>query len=468
MHRRFPLVRRALLLFGDTVIIVAGFAGAVLVNGLAKTAPQLTLEAYYPLLPVIIAAAWVLLAANSLLSIVRMVASQVIISVGVTVLQLWVITMAASFLFSAVHSRNVFFLAVLFQFSGLSVWKYGIWRLEKSRLKPKHVLLIGSTESSARIADRLSGQAFSHYDIYHCPLRPDLAEAWRSAVEPADLIIITADVPLAKKARIVQQAHELGKQVALVPDFYELFCLNTELDKYDDIPVFRAKYPRPTMETRVLKRLLDMTVAVASLAVLWPLFAVIAAAVRLDSRGPVFYTQTRTGRDEKPFTIYKFRTMRNDAESLTGPVLAAENDPRITRLGCFLRATRLDELPQLLNVIHGDMSIVGPRPERPVFVEELKQTVPNYHYRHNVKPGITGFAQVYGKYNTLPQDKLVYDLMYIQRCSVLTDLSVMLQTVRVLLLKDSTAGVAAAAAETHAAHSQIAAAGQVNVNSKGA
>ncbi|WP_312336618.1 sugar transferase [Anaerospora hongkongensis] len=444
MKRRFPLVRRALLLFGDTFVIVAGFAVAVWLNSLVKTTPQLMLAAYYPLLPVMVISAWVLLAANSLLSIVRMVASQVIISVGVTVLQLWIIMMAVSFLLGTSGSRAAFFWAAVFQFIGLSIWKYSIWRLEKARLQPKHALIIGSPADRGRIARRLAGQAFSHYTISQCPLQlcePD--SAWQEAVCETDLLIITADVPLADKARLAQQAHEHGKQVALVPDFYELFCLNTELDKYDDIPVFRAKYPRPTLENRILKRGLDMVVAITSLVMLWPLFIVLAVAIKLDSRGPVFYTQIRTGRDEKPFTIYKFRTMRSDAEALTGPVLATENDPRITRLGRLMRATRLDELPQLFNVVHGEMSIVGPRPERPVFVEQLKQTIANYHYRHNVKPGITGFAQVYGKYNTLPEDKLIYDLMYIQRCSVLVDLSVMLQTVRVLLLKDSTAGVAA-------------------------
>ncbi|MDU4961121.1 MAG: sugar transferase [Sporomusaceae bacterium] len=460
MNRRFPLARRALLLFGDTVVIFTGFAAAVWLNSLVKTTPQLLLAAYYPLLPVLLISAWVLLAANSLLSIVRMVASQVIISVGVTVLQLWVIMMAASFLFATSGSRAVFFWAAVFQFIGLSVWKYSIWRLEKARLQPKHALIIGSATDGGRIAGRLAGQAFAHYTIRQCRMEPsEPAGSWCEAVEQADLLIITADVPLAEKAQIVQLAHERGKQVALVPDFYELFCLNTELDKFDDIPVFRAKYPRPTMENRILKRGLDVAVALASLAVLWPLFLILAIAIKLDSRGPVFYTQIRTGRDEKPFTIYKFRTMRSDAEALTGPVLATEDDPRITRLGKLMRATRLDELPQLFNVARGEMSIVGPRPERPVFVEQLKQTVANYHYRHNVKPGITGFAQVYGKYNTLPEDKLVYDLMYIQRCSVLTDLAVMLQTVRVLLLKDSTAGVAAN--EIKSAQAQLSAADSV-------
>jgi exopolysaccharide biosynthesis polyprenyl glycosylphosphotransferase len=457
VQRRFPIIRRVVLLLGDTILILTGLILAILVNGAAKTAPQHGILAYYQLFPVVVVASWLVLTANSLLSIVRMLASQVIISVGVAIFQLLIITMAASFFLFESHSRAVFLLAAVFQFVLLSLWKYINWRIEKARLKPKNVLVIGSGQDCNRIIARLSSQNFSHFLVRCCLIsQTETNDLWQREMKQVDLIIIASDVPLAKKALIVEQAHNNGKQVAFIPDFYELFCLNTELDKYDDIPVFRAKYLRPTMETRLMKRGLDLVVAVVGLLVLWPVFIAVAAAIRLEGRGPVFYTQVRTGRDEKEFVIYKFRTMRTDAEKLSGPVLAASNDPRITRVGNFLRATRLDELPQLLNVIRGEMSIVGPRPERPVFVEQLKQTIPNYHYRHNVKPGITGFAQVHGKYNTLPQDKLVYDLIYIQRCSVLTDLELMLQTVRVLLIKDSTEGVTVQRAQVQAARAELA------------
>lgn len=442
MRRRFPLTRRLLLLLGDTFFVLAGFFLAYWVNIAYKTQPQQGMEHFIVLLPVMVLAAWFLLTVNGLLSVVRMVSSQVIISVGVTVVQLTLVIIAASFWLGEDHSRTLFLLIAIFQFLFLSIWKYAFWRFEKMRLKPQNVLVIGDGEDGQRVTRRFANKTLSHFSVSdYCLNGDEGACSWRQQAAQAELIILTAKVPLAIKDEVIRFAHEHGKQVAIIPDFYELFCFNVELDKYDDIPVFRAKYLRPTMETRLIKRSLDIMVAATALLFLWPVFILVAIAIKLDSPGPVMYSQIRTGENEQEFRIYKFRTMRQDAERLTGPVLAMDNDPRITRAGKLLRAMRLDELPQLINVLLGDMSIVGPRPERPVFVAEYNVSIPNYHYRHNVKPGITGYAQVFGKYNTVPQDKLIYDLLYIQKCSLLTDLMVMLQTIRILLIKDSTAGV---------------------------
>ena len=196
-----------------------------------------------------------------------------------------------------------------------------------------------------------------------------------------------------------------------------------------------------TAEQRVLKRILDIAVAVTALIILSPVMLITAVMIKLDSKGPVLYSQERVGLYGKTFFVHKFRSMKQDAEAKCGPVLAAEGDPRITKLGGFMRATRLDELPQLFNVLKGEMSIVGPRPERPFFVKQFIAQKPEYDYRHNVKPGITGLAQIAGKYNTSAYDKLIYDLLYIQDFSVKTDLMIMLQTFKVLLTKSSTEGV---------------------------
>jgi sugar transferase (PEP-CTERM system associated) len=189
--------------------------------------------------------------------------------------------------------------------------------------------------------------------------------------------------------------------------------------------------------TRRLKRILDVGVSAFGIVLAAPLMILTALAIRLESPGPTLYSQVRAGEFGKLFTIYKFRSMRTDAEK-TGAQFAQENDPRVTRVGKFIRKSRLDELPQLWNVLRGDMSMVGPRPERPVFIEQLEQQVPFFKQRLYVKPGVTGHAQVRCRYGASTEDmveKLQYDLYYIKSYNLLFDLSIMLDTVKVVLLR---------------------------------
>lgn len=187
--------------------------------------------------------------------------------------------------------------------------------------------------------------------------------------------------------------------------------------------------------TRAAKRLFDIVVAALGMILAAPLMALTALAVRLDSPGPILYRQERVGKDGRPFTLYKFRSMRADAEQGT-PVWAAARDHRVTRVGRVIRVTRLDELPQLWNVLRGDMSCVGPRPERPYFVEQLASQIPYYHTRHVVRPGVTGWAQVKYRYGASVEDareKLRYDLYYIKHQSLLFDFTILVDTVKVVL-----------------------------------
>ena len=189
------------------------------------------------------------------------------------------------------------------------------------------------------------------------------------------------------------------------------------------------------------KRLCDFTLAGLGLLVLWPVMLLVALAVRLDSPGPVLFKQERTGQRGRPFTLCKFRSMRTDAEKLTGPVWATENDPRVTKIGRFIRKTRLDELPQLFNILAGSMSLVGPRPERPHFVAELAHKIPYFNQRHIAKPGLTGWAQINYPYGNTVEDalqKLQYDLFYIKYQSLLFDLSILFNTVKTVLLRKGT------------------------------
>ena len=182
---------------------------------------------------------------------------------------------------------------------------------------------------------------------------------------------------------------------------------------------------------------MSFAVGLIGLLLTAPLIPFIALAIRLDSPGPVFYRQRRVGRGEKVFYCYKFRTMRQDAEADIGPTWAGDDDPRITRVGKFLRISRLDEIPQLWCVLKGDMACVGPRPERPEFVEWLEREIPYYGVRHSVRPGITGWAQVRYKYGNTVEDakeKLQYDLFYIKNASIGLDVLIMLQTIKIVLL----------------------------------
>lgn len=187
-----------------------------------------------------------------------------------------------------------------------------------------------------------------------------------------------------------------------------------------------------------MKRSFDLACSILILLLTFPLMLAAAIAVRLEDRGPVFYSQERVGKDGKTFLVHKFRSMRADAEKSGQPQWAAQNDPRVTRVGNFMRKTRIDELPQILNVFKGDMSFVGPRPERPYFVEQLIEVVPYYNVRHSVKPGITGWAQVRYGYGSSAEDalqKLQYDLYYVKNNSLFLDILILINTLKVVLFR---------------------------------
>ncbi len=359
----------------------------------------------------------------------------------VTTLCLLALEMICSF-FLEDHfpSRWILAISLFVQTVFLFLWRYGMWKLEQILHGRRKVMLFGPEEECAHIYNRLRFQPQLNMALqYVCTdMQSDL---WQQAAEKVEIVILCPNVPHRCKVAVMDFCGRSGKEALLVPNLFEIFCAGALLTKIDDIPVFRPRSLRPSMEVRILKRLLDIIVSVIGFLCTLPLLALTAIAIKLGDPGPILYKQVRIGRGGKEFQVCKFRTMRVDAEKYSGPVLATENDPRITKLGKFLRAVRLDELPQIWNVIAGDMSIVGPRPERPVFVEKFKKEIPDYSYRHNVKPGITGLAQVCGKYNTTAEDKLAYDLMYIQNCGLLEDLTIILQTGRVLFTKSATEGV---------------------------
>jgi exopolysaccharide biosynthesis polyprenyl glycosylphosphotransferase len=214
--------------------------------------------------------------------------------------------------------------------------------------------------------------------------------------------------------------------VKVVPDLLQVIALRARLEDLDGVPVINVNDVPLQGVNSAVKRAIDIVISASALAVLAVPLGLVALAVRLTSRGSVFYRQERMGLDGKSFTIVKFRSMFNDAERETGPVWAREDDPRVTPFGRFLRRSNLDEMPQLWNVLRGDMSIVGPRPERPHFVQQFKHRIPQYMLRHKVKAGLTGWAQVNGWRGNTPLEKRIeYDLYYIENWSVRLDLKIM-------------------------------------------
>lgn len=227
----------------------------------------------------------------------------------------------------------------------------------------------------------------------------------------------------------------------MIPRIADVMMRGSEQIHMLHLPILKTQRYKPSIEYQIIKRTMDIVVSGIATIVLSPLFLITAIAVKSDG-GPAFYKQKRLTKDGKVFEILKFRSMRVDAEKYSGAVLSAgENDPRITKVGRIIRACRLDELPQLLNILKGDMSLVGPRPERPEFQKEIEKEVPEFGLRLQAKAGLTGYAQVYGKYNTTFYDKLLMDLMYISKPSILEDLTIMLATVKILTSKESTEGV---------------------------
>jgi exopolysaccharide biosynthesis polyprenyl glycosylphosphotransferase len=342
----------------------------------------------------------------------------------------------------------------------------GMWRVSRPYLfswtqQPRRAVLIGGGRAAAALAQTLMQEAPKDYQIIgYVPsaTEPDPHMAgFKQLGTGADLpqmvqhhgvseLILAHDSPLpADLFQGVMACYEKGIAITPMPLLYEQITGRVPIEHVGQID-WQLVLPLEgdTLSFRLyllLKRLIDVSLAVIGLACFAALLPPLALLIRLDSRGPIFYRQERLGRGGKPFQIVKLRTMVQDAEKLSGPQWARKDDPRITRVGRILRKTRLDEVPQLWNVLRGEMSIVGPRPERSVFVEKLTQSIPFYRTRLLVAPGLTGWAQICYKYGNTEEDaliKLQYDLYYIRHQSIALDLLIMLRTLGKMLTLSGT------------------------------
>jgi exopolysaccharide biosynthesis polyprenyl glycosylphosphotransferase len=247
-----------------------------------------------------------------------------------------------------------------------------------------------------------------------------------------ELVILALPLSYHQKImEIILGCEDLKVEFQIVPDMVEMMAARAKVMSLDGIPLISLGRTPLEGWNRFLKRSVDVTLSSAGLTLLSPVFALLAILIKLDSKGPVFFRQERLGRDGRRFTQYKFRSMIQEAEKQTGPVFATEDDPRRTKMGALLRKNNLDELPQLFNVLKGDMSLVGPRPERQFFVDRFKEGIPRYFLRHKVKSGITGWAQVNGlRGNTSIEERTKYDLFYVENWSLAFDIKILLLTLK--------------------------------------
>ena len=321
------------------------------------------------------------------------------------------------------------------------------WNLARHSRRVNRVLILGSDDIALHIKRTIENEPMLRSRVEGF-LRVDLGKA-AEGIDPKDILGTFEDLDAMLEDKRADQVILSGAQIGhdriveimlkcernmvtfnMVPDLFRILTSSMDVQSLNDIPMLGiGKWPLDNFWNRVLKRLEDVAGASVGLVVTSPLMLVCGLLVKRESPGPMFYSQERCGEDGRSFKILKLRTMKVDAEKDTGPVFTAEDDPRRTRTGAFLRRHNLDELPQLWNVLKGEMSLVGPRPERPHFVEQFKDDIGRYMSRHASKPGMTGWAQVNGlRGNTSIKERVKYDLYYLENWSLAFDFKIILRT----------------------------------------
>lgn len=320
------------------------------------------------------------------------------------------------------------------------IWAY-VFQYVYSRMFPrKKMLLVYGERPAFHLMDKINSRE-DKYELagaipYTCGV-----EKIVKMMKDYDAMII-GDMPAHERNLLMKLCFGEGIRTYTVPKISDILLRSSSELNIFDSPLYLSRNDSLLIEQRIMKRFVDVVFSAFGLMISSPLFLIFAAAIKMTDGGPVFYKQERLTIGGRHFWIYKFRTMIQDAEKKSGPRLAGEKDDRILPVGHILRRTRLDELPQLINILKGEMSLVGPRPERPELAAEITRDIPEFEYRLKVKAGLTGYAQIYGKYNTTPYDKLKLDLTYIRNYSMLLDLRLMLMTPKIMLMKESTEGIA--------------------------
>lgn len=365
---------------------------------------------------------------------------------------LFIILTIRTFYFPAANiSRWLIIHQWIWSFMFLSSWRIFYYRIERNRgTFISRVAIIGTSRAGKEVMQELNTYSrFEHQVVgfidaeVSAPnehtellLLGKISEFGKlvDQFKLTEVIIAVAGVTSTELLKIISQCHGKNIRIKILPSLYEVAVGRITLQETAGIPLIELRASPITGTNLFLKRTIDIILSLCSLIIISPLFIVTAILIKINSPGgPVLFRQKRVGKEGKLFVLYKFRTMVPNAESFTGPVLAAANDPRVTKFGMILRKTRFDEIPQLFNILNGEMSLVGPRPERPEFVAEFEKTEPFYERRHLVYPGVTGLAQIHGRYDSSVENKLRYDLAYVYNISLMLDLKILFSTLWVVL-----------------------------------
>lgn len=304
--------------------------------------------------------------------------------------------------------------------------------------EPRRIIYIYEGKQPGHILQKM----YQRYDKYDVQKVVNVAqiENYLVLIEPFDAVVLDR-MSGGLKEEYIKLAYRINKRVYLVPDYDDVLIENSMAINLLDSPLYLMKNRGLSFEQQFIKRILDLIICIPMLIILFPVFVVVAIMIKCEDGGPIFYKQSRLTLHGKEFQIYKFRSMIPDAEKVNGVQFMSNDDPRVTKIGRVTRKLRIDELPQLINIIKGEMSIVGPRPERPEVFDKLCEEFPEFRYRLTGKAGLTGYAQVMGKYNTALEDKLVFDLMYLENYSVVFDLKIILMTFKTIFDFHATEGV---------------------------
>lgn len=306
---------------------------------------------------------------------------------------------------------------------------------------PKELLAIfGDDQSGFRLISRMNSIHQRFKIMRGVNINTENAENIKKLIDKYEGVLICY-IDKNRANAIYSYCYSKEKRIYMLPTVTDILMSQSHQIQIGDTLVMMGRNSGLTPEQRFLKRIMDIIVSGIMLVFASPFMLITALAIKLYDGGSVLYKQERLTLNGKHFKVYKFRSMIENAEGKSGAVLASKSDSRITPIGKIIRACRLDELPQLINVLKGDMSLVGPRPERPEIAEEYYKTLPEFAYRLKTKAGLTGYAQLYGKYNTTPADKLKMDLIYIESYSIWLDFKLILLTLKILFMKESTEGV---------------------------